>query len=383
MLDLSALEEKPIPVGAEAQPTGKPLELPLDDIEEDENQPRKEFSEEKMQEMEDSIKLRGVRQPVSVRPHPDKPGKWILNFGARRYRGSKRAGKTTIPAFVDETSDDFDQVIENENRDNLKPMELALFIKGKLDQGVKKAEIARRLTRPASTITELLALIEAPACIEEAYRSGRCTSPKTLYELRALHDKFAEQVEAWCETAEEITRKGVADLGDQLKGKKKPPQDNDKGGSEGGQNAGAGNGASTGGPESLSHDEGNRGGGGSLDAGDGAGREPRTDGEQGTGSADTKGDSPKGNGKAEGEDGHDNIDRGELTSWPRGKAVSDPDSMKKPLLIVEHEGRAAAVLLNRRPSTAGLIRIRYEDGGGDAEVDAGTLKINLLTEAEK
>lgn len=57
--------------------------------------------------------------------------------------------------------------------------------------------------------------------------------------------------------------------------------------------------------------------------------------------------------------------------------------MKKPLLIVEHDGRAAAVLLNRRPSTAGLIRIRYEDGGGDAEVDAGSLKINLLTEAEK
>lgn len=375
MLDLSALEEKPVPEGAEAQPTGKPLDLPLDDIEEDENQPRKEFTEEKMAEMEASIKLRGVRQPVSVRPHPDKPGKWILNFGARRYRGSKRAGKPTIPAFIDETSDDFDQVIENENRDNLKPMELALFIKGKLDQGVKKAEIARRLTRPASNITELLALIEAPACIEEAYRSGRCTSPKTLYELRALHDKFGEQVEAWCEATEEITRKGVADLGDQLKGKKKPAQGK-PGGEDGAQPAGDGAG---GGAESLSHDEGNGSAGGSSLVG--AGSEPnKSHGEQG-GDGTEAGGKPKG--KSDGEDGHDNIDRGELTSWPRGKAVSDPDSMKKPLLIVEHDGRAAAVLLNRRPSTAGLIRIRYEDGGGDAEVDAGALKINLLTEAEK
>lgn len=375
MLDLSALEEKPVPEGAEAQPTGKPLDLPLDDIEEDENQPRKEFTEEKMAEMEASIKLRGVRQPVSVRPHPDKPGKWILNFGARRYRGSKRAGKPTIPAFIDETSDDFDQVIENENRDNLKPMELALFIKGKLDQGVKKAEIARRLTRPASNITELLALIEAPACIEEAYRSGRCTSPKTLYELRALHDKFGEQVEAWCEATEEITRKGVADLGDQLKGKKKPAQGK-PGGEDGAHPAGDGAG---GGAESLSHDEGNGSAGGSSLVG--AGSEPnKSHGEQG-GDGTEAGGKPKG--KSDGEDGHDNIDRGELTSWPRGKAVSDPDSMKKPLLIVEHDGRAAAVLLNRRPSTAGLIRIRYEDGGGDAEVDAGALKINLLTEAEK
>ncbi|MCF6018248.1 transcriptional repressor KorB C-terminal beta-barrel domain-containing protein, partial [Xanthomonas perforans] len=81
--------------------------------------------------------------------------------------------------------------------------------------------------------------------------------------------------------------------------------------------------------------------------------------------------------------GSGDADTGELTSWPRGKAVSDPDSMKRPLLLVEHDGRAAAVLLNRRPSTAGLIRIRYEDGGGDAEVDAGTVKINRLMEGEK
>ncbi|EMP3151359.1 ParB/RepB/Spo0J family partition protein [Salmonella enterica] len=368
MLDLSALEEKPIE-GADAQPTGKPLELPLADIEEDENQPRKEFSEDKMAEMEASIKLRGVRQPVSVRPHPDKPGKWILNFGARRYRGSLRAGKETIPAFIDETSDDYDQVIENENRDNLKPMELALFIKSKLDQGIKKAEIARRLTRPASTITELLSLIEAPACIEEAYRSGRCTSPKTLYELRALHDKYAEQVEAWCDATDEITRKGVADLGDQLKGKKKP--DNKTGG-ENGPLDDAGDAFNN--SESLSHDEGNGGNPAPLSGGGSGGN--NDDGQQ-----DDAGKTGKRRGSDD--DGADNIDTGELTSWPRGKAVSDPDSMKKPLLIVEHEGRAAAVLLNRRPSTAGLIRIRYEDGGGDAEVDAGSLKINLLTEAEK
>ncbi|WP_327191999.1 transcriptional repressor KorB C-terminal beta-barrel domain-containing protein, partial [Xanthomonas cassavae] len=81
--------------------------------------------------------------------------------------------------------------------------------------------------------------------------------------------------------------------------------------------------------------------------------------------------------------GSGDADTGELTSWPRGKAVSDPDSMKRPLLLVEHDGRAAAVLLNRRPSTAGLIRIRYEDGGGDAEVDAGTVKINRLMEGER
>jgi len=354
MLDLSALEEKSMPVVADVSPTGKPLELPIDDVEEDEGQPRKEFSEEKMAEMAASIKLRGVRQPVSVRPHPKKSGKWILNFGARRLRGSRLAGKTTIPAFVDDTSDDFDQVIENENRDNLKPMELALFIKGKLDEGVKKAEIARRLTRPASMITELMALIDAPACIEQAYRSGRCTSPKTLYELRMLHNKFAEKVQTWCEKTEEITRKGVTDLSLRLKGK--TPENKIS------KDAGvqvAVDGSSNQCVKNLSHDKEN-------DASE-------TDAQ----SANTQ------LLMANPLELQQKITGGTLTSWPHEKNHSNGTVMKRPLLIVEHEGRAAAVLLNRRPTTAGLLHIQYEESGEEAEVSAATVKISLLTEAGK
>jgi ParB family chromosome partitioning protein len=57
--------------------------------------------------------------------------------------------------------------------------------------------------------------------------------------------------------------------------------------------------------------------------------------------------------------------------------------MNKPLLLVEYDGRSAAVILNKRPSTQGLLHIRYEDGSGDAEVDAGQCKINLLTDTDK
>lgn len=223
-LDLSALEEKPTApaVAGAAQPTGKPLDIPLADIEEDPDQPRKEFTPEAMQEMTDSVRARGVKTPVSVRTHPSKPGKWMLNFGARRYRGSLAAGRATIPAFVDEAHDDYDQVIENIQRDDLKPMELALFIKKRLDAGDQKKAIAKNLGKDGAIITQHLALIDPPACIEDAYSNGKCTSPKTLYELRGLHEKFPEQVEAWCADAVEITRKTVADLADELKGKKKP-----------------------------------------------------------------------------------------------------------------------------------------------------------------
>lgn len=364
MLDLSALEEKPTAPGAE--PTGKAMRAKLTDVEPDPGQPRTEKKQEEIEELGANIKLRGVKQPISVKKHPTKPGKWLINDGELRYLSSLWAGVEDIPIVVDEDFDDFDQVNANEKRFALRPMELAVFIKRKLDEGVKKGEIARRLGKPANAITELLALVDAPPCITDVYTSGRCTSPKTLYELRALAEKFPEQVQAWCETDEEITRRTVADLGDTLKGKKKPSPTPDpltpttEGGQNGEQSQDGGEG------EKFRHDEisGREGGSGS----DG-GQEP----------ADPK---SKQNGQGKGE-GDDNIDTGELTSWPRGKAVSDPDSMKKPLLIVEHDGRAAAVLLNRRPSTAGLIRIRYEDGGGDAEVDAGSLKINLLTEAEK
>ena len=365
-LDLSALEDKPVIAAADAL-AGKPMEIPLADIEEDPKQPRTEFSDEAMAEMTASIKARGVRQPVSVRPHPLKPGKWMLNFGARRYRGSLAARKETIPAFVDETSEDFDQIIENEQRDNLKPMELALFIQRKLDEGIKKAEIARKLGKDATVVTQHLALIAPPACIEEIYRSGRCTSPKTLYELRALYDKFPDPVEKWCESSEDVTRKVVAELAAILKGEKTftPSPASDPVGIKSGNSQGTVQQSG----ETLGHDQASMDGN-ADDQGKRLQREPKRapsgmDGE-GKEQSGTAGDE----------------DRGELTSWPR-EAVSDPDAMKKPLLLVEHEGRVAAVLLNRRPTTPGLIRIRYEDGSGDAEVDAGYCKINRLTEGEK
>lgn len=378
-LDLSALEEKPTApaVAVAVQPTGKPLDIPLADIEEDPEQPRKDFTPEAMQEMTDSIKARGVKTPVSVRTHPSKPGKWMLNYGARRYRGSMAASRDTIPAFVDEAHDDYDQVIENIQRDDLKPMELALFIKKRLDAGDQKKAIAKNLGKDGAIITQHLALIDPPACIEDAYSNGKCTSPKTLYELRGLHEKFPEQVEAWCADAAEITRKTVADLADELKGKKKPAPAPAAGeGQQGGEQTGGE--ASKFGHDQIPGGAGESQGGNSGGAGEaeGEGNKTKQAGKKG-------GDNDQGGGAGAGEEGDGGRDTGELTSWPKGRAVSDPDRMSKPLLLVEFDGRSAAVLLNRRPTTAGLIHIRFEDGGGDQEVDAGACKINLLTDSEK
>lgn len=331
-LDLSALEDDAPAIAAELN--GKPLEISLELIDEDPDQPRTEFSEESMKEMIASVKARGVKSPVSVRSNPDAPGRWLLNFGARRYRASRAAGKLTIPAFVDEAHDNYDQIIENLHRDDLKPMELALFIRKRLALGEKKGEIAKHLGKDSSIVTNHLALLDAPACIEEAYTSGKCTSAKTLYELRSLHDKYPKQVEAWCAEADVIDRRTVAALGDELKGNKTPSPTapvNPAPGASAPAEAGAGS----------------------------------AEGDQIGGTSVTT--VPFHNPDTEKE--------------PKEPKLPDPDKITKPLLLVEYGGREAMLLLSRRPSSAGLVHLRYEDGSGEEEVDAASVRINLLTEA--
>lgn len=229
-LDLTALDRTapapaPDPVAKErtvtAEVLGRPLQIQVKDIDEDPAQPRQEFDTESMAELENSIRLHGVKTPVSIRPHPTEQKRWILNFGARRLRASKAVGKPTIPAFVDRSHTDYQQVIENLQREDLKPRELAMFIKKKMDDGEKQVHIAELLGVDRSMVTNHLALIDMPACIDEIYTTGKCVSAKTLYDLRNLYKEFPKEVEQWSGNAQEITRATVSALASQLKGLQK------------------------------------------------------------------------------------------------------------------------------------------------------------------
>ena len=111
--DLAALDAPTL------ENTGQPLMLPVESIDEDPEQPRREFEDNRLEDLAETIRSRGVRQPISVRPNLQAPGRWMLNFGARRLRASKMAGMAEIPAFIDTTADSYDQVIENEQREGL------------------------------------------------------------------------------------------------------------------------------------------------------------------------------------------------------------------------------------------------------------------------
>jgi ParB family transcriptional regulator, chromosome partitioning protein len=204
--DLAALDAPTL------ENSGQPLMLPVESIDEDPEQPRREFEDNRLEDLAETIRARGVRQPISVRPNLQAPGRWMLNFGARRLRASKMAGMAEIPAFIDTTADSYDQVIENEQREGLRPLELALFVQKRIALGDNQAEIAKRLGKSRQWVTLATALIEPPDWLLQAYREGRCRGTNELYDLRRLHGEHGDVVEAWAAQQPTITRDRLAEF---------------------------------------------------------------------------------------------------------------------------------------------------------------------------
>ena len=207
------LRTRPIQLDLDSlQSVGGPLMIPIAAIDEDPDQPRLDFDDEPLKELAATIAERGVRSPVSVRPHPLSPGRWLLNYGARRLRAAKLAGLSELPAFEDKSADSYDQVIENEQREGLKPLELALFVKRQMDKGFAQAEIARRLGKSQTYITFVRAMIDPPPWLMEVYRSGKCRNAAQLYELRRLHEADSERVEKELDSLGRIGRSDIERL---------------------------------------------------------------------------------------------------------------------------------------------------------------------------
>ncbi len=219
--DLSGLLASPAaPEGS----SGAPLELELALIDEDPHQPRKQFDENSLAEMAETIRARGVKTPISVRPNPKIEGRYLINHGARRYRASLLAEKATIPGFIDPDYTEADQVIENLQRDALTAREIADYIGRELANGKKKGEIAKAIGKSPAFVTQHATLLDLPEPIAKAFQGGRCRDVTLIYDLVGLHKKHSEGVARWLADADqEITRGSVrllkefleANLGDE------------------------------------------------------------------------------------------------------------------------------------------------------------------------
>jgi len=204
---LNLFEGKPVP-------TGLALPRPVDQLDEDPDNPRKEFPPEAIEELAQDITQRGMLQPIVVSDRDDK-GRYLIRFGSRRWRAAIQAGLTTVPVgFAVEARNAYDQVAENLKRQNLSPLELAPFIRRRGAAGESNAEVGRQLGMDLSRVAHHLALLRLPPVLDQALKNRRCESPRTLHELSRLHEEQLEQVAALVGVTEPITREAVASLRD-------------------------------------------------------------------------------------------------------------------------------------------------------------------------
>jgi ParB family chromosome partitioning protein len=139
-------------------------ELHVDLVAPNPEQPRKRFDDEALQALADSVKERGVLQPVLVRPRPG--GTYELVAGERRWRAARLAGLETLPALVQERDDARsleDALIENMAREDLNPIEAARAVAGLVEElGLTREEVGRRVGRSRVAVSNLLRLLDLP-----------------------------------------------------------------------------------------------------------------------------------------------------------------------------------------------------------------------------
>ena len=211
MFDLSQFEK--VPVFAPDNQIGIVLSLPLINVIEDPTQPRTEFDVEELTKLSEDIARRGVQAPIAVRPAVD--GIYQIIHGARRFRASGLAGLPTIPAIVqadEEAFDDYSQVLENTQRDNLTALDIARFIQKRKALGESNSQIARNLSEKPEWVTYHLALIDMPPEIQQAYDAGQVTGAKATYELRKLLGKDPDAVKELIASGEEITQVRIREV---------------------------------------------------------------------------------------------------------------------------------------------------------------------------
>jgi ParB family chromosome partitioning protein len=198
--------------GVVARTSGQVLILPISALEGDPANPRTEFPESDIDELADDIRQHGVLQPIVVHP-ADANGRYRIHFGAKRLRAAQRAGLQQVPVVIrDAPADPYAQVAENQKRHGLTPLDLARFIRGRVNAGESNATIAKRLGMNLTTVAHHLALLDPPPALDQALKSGRCTSPRTLHELSKLHQEQPERVRALVAGDAEITRQVVSEL---------------------------------------------------------------------------------------------------------------------------------------------------------------------------
>ncbi len=153
-------------------------ELKLSDLEPNRGQPRKDFDDETLAELADSISQHGILQPLLVRPIFG--GGYQIVAGERRWRAARMAGLTTVPAIIRELDDE--QVmeialIENLQREDLSPLEEAMGYQSLMDSyDMTQEEVAKIVGKSRSAVANVLRLLKLPEEVQALIRSGQVSA---------------------------------------------------------------------------------------------------------------------------------------------------------------------------------------------------------------
>ncbi|MEI9910525.1 MAG: ParB/RepB/Spo0J family partition protein [Bacteroidota bacterium] len=177
--------------------------IPVDDIEPNPKQPRRDFDEQALKELAESIKLHDIIQPVTVSKLPS--GKYRLIAGERRWRATKMAGLKDIPAYIRQANDSQLlelALLENLQREDLNAMEISLSYKRMMEElDYTQEQVAERMGKDRSTVANFIRLLKLPPDIQLAVRNGELsmgharalinvdTIDKQLYIFKEIKEK--------------------------------------------------------------------------------------------------------------------------------------------------------------------------------------------------
>lgn len=148
--------------------------IPVGDIEPNPKQPRRDFDEQALKDLSDSIKLHDIIQPITVSKLPS--GKYRLVSGERRWRASQMAGLKDIPAYLRQSNDQQLlelALLENLQREDLNAMEVALSYKRMMEElSYTQDQVGERMSVDRSTVSNFIRLLKLPPDIQLAVRKG-------------------------------------------------------------------------------------------------------------------------------------------------------------------------------------------------------------------
>lgn len=196
-------------------------EVRIDRVDPNPYQPREKFDEQQLEELAASIRQLGIIQPITVRSL--KSGRFELISGERRLKAAKRAGLTSLPAYVREADSEAMlemAIVENVQREQLNPIEVALGYRRLMDEcGLTQENVAEKVGKNRSTVANFLRLLNLPPVVQAGLRDNLLS----MGHARAMIPLEDEKTQR--ELLEEIARKdlSVRDVEKRVRKLTKPP----------------------------------------------------------------------------------------------------------------------------------------------------------------